>query len=191
MRARNYLRSRGLTKKDIVRWKIGYCDSGKYAGHVVVPSFGLSGYCNYFVARSCTGSWRKYLNPSVSRNIIFNHLYLDFDTDLVIVEGVFDAIVAGPNSVPLLGSTLREASALFQEIVKNDTPIYIALDSDAEKKSNKLIKDLLQYGIEISIIDINPYSDVGEMSKEEFEKRKSAAKVINSEYYLLNKILSI
>ena len=66
---------------------------------------------------------------AVAKDIIFNELYLDFDQDLVIVEGAFDAVIAGPNAVPILGSTLRENSKLFQLIVKNDTPIYIGNDT--------------------------------------------------------------
>ena len=54
------------------------------------------------------------------KNIIFNELYVDWDSDLVITEGIFDAIKAGPNSIPLLGSTVRENSKLFQKIIKFD-----------------------------------------------------------------------
>ena len=185
LRARNYLASRGLTKKDFVRWKIGYCETGEYAGRIIIPSFGKTGYANYFIARSYTDDWKKYMNPPAKRDIIFNELYLDFDEDLVIVEGVFDAIVAGPNSVPILGSTLREQSKLFQEIVKNDTTIYIALDPDAEKKATFLINNLLKYGIEVYKINIVPYGDVGEMSKKEFKIRKDNSKRITSEDYLM------
>ena len=187
----NYLQSRGVDKNDILRWKLGYCSEGQYAGRVVIPSFGLSGHPNYFVARTYSRDWKKYCNPTASRDIIFNHLYLDFDEDMILVEGVFDAIVAGPNSVPLLGSTLREESALFQEIVKNDTPVYIALDPDAEKKAMQIIQKLLKYDIEIYKIEVGPYDDVGEMPKEEFARRKQSAAFINSSNYLLRKIQGI
>ena len=150
-----------------------------------MPSFGLSGHCNYFIARSYTGNYRKYLNPNASRDIIFNHLFLDFQEDLSIVEGAFDAIVAGPNSVPLLGSTLRDESKLFQEIIDNDTTVYMALDPDAEKKSMHLIKNLLNHSVKIYKVDIHPYSDVGEMTKEEYQKRKRNAAFMNNDDYLL------
>ena len=74
----------------------GIGDIGNYA----------EAYLNYFVTRTYDNDWRKYLNPKASRDIVFNHLYLDFDEPLTIVEGVFDAIKAGENSVPLLGSTI-------------------------------------------------------------------------------------
>ena len=185
MPALNYLENRRITKKDIVRWKIGCCMRGEYNNRVIIPSFDEEGYVNYFVARTFNGAWKKYLNPPVSKDIIFNELYLDFDQELIIVEGIFDAIIAGPNAVPILGSTLRENSKLFQEIVKNDTPIYVGLDIDAENKSKKIIKDLLNYGIEVYKIDTAGYDDIGSMKKDEFVKRKNEAALYGSSDYLL------
>ena len=187
----NYLENRGVKKGDIFKWKIGYCSSGEYASRIVIPSFDLGGDINYFIGRTYSGDWLRYTNPKISKDIIFNHLYLDFDEPLTLVEGVFDAIKAGENSVPLLGSTLTENSSLFMEIVKNDTPIYLALDSDADKKTNKLIKLFLKYDIELYNIDIDPYSDVGEMTSEEFACRKDSAAVLDLDNYLLNRIRSI
>tara|TARA_R110000824_G_scaffold101386_1_gene240833 strand:- start:1021 stop:1962 length:942 start_codon:yes stop_codon:yes gene_type:complete len=187
--ALNYLENRGVVKKDILRWKIGCCMSGEYNNRVIIPSFDEEGYINYFVARTFNGAWKKYLNPPASKDIIFNELYLDFDKDLVIVEGIFDAIISGPNSVPILGSTLRENSKLFQQIVKNDTPVYIGLDVDAEKKSKKIIKDLLNYGIEIYKVDTSGYDDIGSMTKKEFLKRKDEAVLYESNDYLLYEAL--
>ena len=183
LEARRYLTSRGLTKKDFLKWKIGYCSKGEYKGRVIIPSFNQDGKVNYFVARSYGKSWPPYKNPNVSKDIIFNQLYVDFKNDLVLVEGVFDAVNA-VNAVPILGSSLREDSKLFQEIIKWDTTIYVALDPDAEKKAMKLIKSLLLYGIEVYKIDVTGYKDVGEMSKEEFCKRKKEAKQITNDDYV-------
>ena len=184
----NYLKSRRIGKKDIIKWKIGYCPKGKYAGRVVIPSFDNDGNINFFVTRSYDRNWRKYLNPQASKDIVFNHPYLDFDEDIVVVEGVFDAIKAGDNAVPLLGSTLTENSKLFTEIIKNDTPVYLALDPDADKKTNKLIKLFLNYDIELHLIDVAPFGDVGEMTKREFLERKKQARAVNSSGYLLKRI---
>ena len=187
--ALNYLQNRGVTEQDILHWKIGCCMSGDYNNRVVIPSFDEDGYVNYFVARTFNGSWRKYLNPPASKDIIFNELYLDFDKDLVIVEGIFDAIIAGPNSVPILGSTLRENSKLFQQIVKNDAPVYIGLDVDAERKTKKIIKDLLNYGIEVYKIDTSGFDDIGSMSRQEFLNAKDKAVRYESNDYLLYEAL--
>lgn len=183
--AKEYLRQRGVSASDIVRWKVGYCPSGDYGGRIVIPSFELDGTLNYFVARSYSNHWRKYDQPAVSRNLVFNHLYVDWDSDVVIVEGVFDAFVAGSNSIPILGSTLKENSKLFQEIVAHDSAVYVALDPDAEKKAMRLISQLLEYGVELYKIDISPYGDVGEMFREDFEKRKREAIEMDQSNYLL------
>jgi DNA primase len=170
-----YLYERGINKEDILKWKIGYCPDGEYTGRVVIPSFNIEGKINYFVARSYRDDWMKYKNPPAHKNeIIFNQLYIDWSTDLVLTEGVFDAIIAG-NAVPLLGSTLPETSKLFQEIAKHDTAIYVALDPDAEKKAKHLIKDMIQYGIETYKVDVRGFQDVGSMTKAEFQERKAAA----------------
>ena len=181
----NYLSSRGVSKEDIIRWKIGYCEEGDFSGRVVVQSFDNNGDISYFVARSYDHTWPKYLNPQdVDKNIIFNELFLDFDDDLVLVEGVFDAIVAGPNAVPLLGSTLREGHPLVQKIIENDTTIYLGLDSDAKKKELQIIKLLLKYDIEVYKMNIDGYDDIAEMSRPVFRERKQSATLVNNENYL-------
>jgi hypothetical protein len=129
--ARNYLRKRGISKQDIVWWKMGYCSSGEYEGRVVIPSFDDEGDLNYFISRSYDKkAYPKYKNPPASK-------------------GVFDAVVAGRNSVPLLGSTLNQNSSLLQKIVKEDAGVYIALDPDARKKELEIIKTLLDFDIEV------------------------------------------
>lgn len=174
LKVRKYLKSRGITKDDILKWKIGYCPTGEYEGRVIVPSFNMDGRVNYFIARTYEDEWVKYKNPPAQKDIVFNELYVDWESDLVIVEGVFDAIVAG-NSIPLLGSSLREDSRLFSKIVKHDTPLYIALDADAESKAIKLIESFLKYDMEIYKIDVSGFSDVGTMPKEIFRQRKEEA----------------
>ena len=187
--ALRYLRDRGIKKDDIIRWKIGYCEDGEFAKRIIIPSFSLNGHSNYFIARSYDGHWKRYLNPKASRNIVFNHLFLDFEDDLTIVEGAFDAIVAGPNAVPLLGSTLRESSKLLQEIVKNDTTVYMALDPDARKKEDKIMTLLLNYGIEVYKVDLSDYNDVGEMHPSVFQERKEKSPLVEDKFYLLTERL--
>jgi DNA primase len=187
--ALKYLQSRGVTTEEIVRWKIGYCFSGEYRNRIVIPSFDEDGDVNYFVARSYNGDSYKYKNPPASKDVIFNHLYIDWNRDLTIVEGAFDALVAG-NAVPILGSTLRNGSELIREIVRNDTPVFIALDPDAADKERRAIKTLLKYDIELHKIDVTGYEDVGSMPKHIFEERKRNATFIDQDNYLLLDLLS-
>jgi len=181
--ARRYLNERGITKKDIVRWKIGYCSTGEYAKRIIVPSFNLDGRINYFIARSYVDGY-KYKNPEgATKDIVFNHLYVDWKNPVHLVEGVFDAIPAG-NAIPLLQCSLREESKLFQEITKHDTPIYIALDPDAEKGAMKLIKKLLEYDIECHKVDVSGKEDVSLMGRIKYLERVKKAELMNSRTYL-------
>jgi len=185
----NYLKQRGITQEDILRWKIGYCDTGEYEGRIIIPSFNTEGLVDFFVARTYSGDWIKYKNPPTNKKLVFNELFVDWHEDITLVEGVFDAIKAG-NAIPLLGSTLTEKSPVFQKIVENDSPVYMALDADAEKKTIKIIKNMLSYGIEVFKIDVSGFEDVGCMTKEEFNSRKQKAKLISNTTGLLREKIS-
>ena len=187
--ALKYLKERGITKADILKWKIGYCSSGEYENRIIFPSFNKDGYVNYFVARTYIDHWKRYLNPPVSNNVLFNELYVDWNNDLCIVEGVFDAVVAR-NAIPLLGSSLRDSSKLLQKIIKHDTPIYLAMDPDAKDKEQKIAKLLMQYDIELYKIDVSGFEDIGEMTKEQFNIRKEKAEFIHLDNYLLYEALN-
>ena len=187
--AKRYLERRNVTEQDILKWKIGYCFSGEYKNRIIIPSFDKDGDISYFIARSYSGDSYKYKNPKASKDITFNELYIDWNKDLVLVEGVFDAINAG-NAVPILGSTLREDSDLLRKIVRNDTPCYIALDPDAADKERRIIQTLLRYDVELHKIDVSGYEDVGVMPREVFNQRKANATIIDRDNYILLDLLS-
>ena len=182
----NYLRKRAVVEKDVLFWKIGYCASGEYKNRIILPSFDDDGYCNFFTSRTYDPNiWPPYLNGPGNKDIIFNELLIDWEREVTLLEGVFDAIVAGENSIPLLGSTLREDSRLFRKIVINDTPVLLGLDADAHKKAMKLVKALLAYDVEVRLMDTSGYKDIGEMPRDVFQERKDKASFIDSDAYLL------
>ena len=183
----NYLYSRGFTDTDILNWKIGFCNFGEYQDRVIVPSFDSEGNVNFFIARSYTDDWMKYKNPKVSKDIIFNDLNVDWDNDVILVEGVFDAMKC-KNAIPLLGSTLRENSLLFQKICEKKPNVYLALDEDAKGKEFGIAKKLREYGIRTMSIKITPYSDIGEMPVAVVEERKQNADIVSDLDYLHYKL---
>ena len=191
IKALNYLYNRGIDALDILKWKIGYCTSGEYRNRIIIPSFDTLGNLNYFIARTFSDDYRRYMNPPASRDIIFNELYLDFEQEVTIVEGAFDAIKAH-NSVPILGSTLRETSRLFREIVRNDTSVLLALDPDAQYKSNSIKSLLMKYGIETREIKYKDGDyDIGDMSKDEVSKLSQEAQFVRDSDKLLSAISTI
>jgi len=183
-----YLSSRGIGRREILKWKIGYCKEGRYGGRIIIPSFDVDGDLNYFIARSYVGHSRRYLNPPADRDIVFNELNIDWDEPVILVEGVFDAIAAGNNAIPILGSTLREKSRLFQAIAIHDTPVYMALDHDAEKKAEWIIKSMLKYDLEVHKVPIDD-ADVSEMGGKEFQERLVNAREIKNDMFFFEQML--
>jgi len=183
----SYLKDRGLSKLDILKWKVGFCNTGEYAKRIVIPSFDRYGYLNYFIARSYRDDWAKYKNPKVNKDIIFNDINIDWQSDVVLVEGVFDAMKCD-NAIPILGSTLRENSKLFQKICRKRPKVYLALDADAREKQLLVAKRLKEHGLVVRSVNIHPYLDVGDMPHSEFENRKQKASVVSEMDYLQYKL---
>ena len=49
--AMNYLKKRGITMGDVIRYNIGYCEDGVYGNRIIIPSYNSDGELNYFVGR--------------------------------------------------------------------------------------------------------------------------------------------
>jgi len=185
-----YLEKRGIDKKDILKWKMGFCSEGPYQGRIIIPSFNENGDLNYFIARTFTDNYKRYLNPPVSRDIVFNELYVDFDKEVTIVEGAFDAVKA-ENAIPILGSTIRETSRLFRRIVENNTPVLLALDPDAKYKAENIKRLFLKYGIEVRELQYDDERDIGDMSKEEVKNLSQNAPLIKEDDSLVSAISNL
>jgi len=44
-----YLKKRGISQEDILRYNIGYCESGPYENHIIIPSYDAEGKLNFFM----------------------------------------------------------------------------------------------------------------------------------------------
>ena len=95
-----YLKSRGITKDDIVKYNMGYCEKGRYANHIIISSYDANGNLNYFTARTFNqSSTVKYKNPSTSRNIIPFEIFINWTVPVVLCEGPFDALAIKRNAI--------------------------------------------------------------------------------------------
>jgi hypothetical protein len=99
-------------------------------------------------------------------DIIFNEYLIKWDKPVILVEGVFDAIKAGNNAIPMLGSWIDEGHFLFKKIVNEKTPVTLGLDPDAIEKTMKIAKNLTSFGVDVKICE-HIVSDFGDMTKEE------------------------
>lgn len=145
-----YLKNRGITVSDILRYRIGYCTSGKYANCVIIPSYDANNQLNYFVARSVVESTLKYKNPPVSKNVILFENMINYDEPIVLVEGVFDAITIKQNAIPLLGKHVPKKleHAILQNKVKD---VVVFLDNDARETAMNIERKLSQYDINVRL----------------------------------------
>jgi len=169
--SKRYAEKRGITEKEMWYFRMGAVSSGGLRRRVIVPSFDDDGYLNYFTARAIDESKRKYVNPKVKRSdIIFNEINVDWNQEVTLVEGPFDLIRSVQNSTCLLGSSLSESHHVFKQIVKNKTPVVLALDPDANLKTQKIAALLYSYDISVRVLDISPHEDVGEMPPGELER---------------------
>ena len=164
-----YIKNRGITDEDIIKYNIGYCESGRYSGYIIIPSYDSNMNLNYFIARSFYGNEYKYKNPPIKKtDIIFNELFINWKEPIVICEGVFDSITIKRNSIPIMGKYISKKLKL--KIIKeavND--VYISLDSDAIKDSINIIEDFMKNGINVYFIDL-PKKDPNEMGFNNFWK---------------------
>jgi DNA primase len=158
----NYLKERGITQADIVKYNIGYCSDGLYFGRIIVPSYDENGDLNYFVARSYYKEERmKYKNPPVNRDVIVFENQINWNEPITLVEGVFDSFSVKRNCIPLLGKFLlnKLKNKIIEKGVKDIT---ILLDSDAIADSTKHTDYFIKNGINVKNI-IPKGKDAGDM----------------------------
>ncbi len=92
--ALKFLKKRGITQDDIIKYNIGFCKEGKYEYRVIIPSYDSLGKLNYFIARDYKEpSLRKYKNPPTSaKDVIGWELYINWDAPIILVEPVGDVV---------------------------------------------------------------------------------------------------
>ena len=185
-----YLKERGITQADIVKYNIGYCSEGLYFGRVIVPSYDENGDLNYFVARSYYKDEKmKYKNPPVNRDVIVFDNQINWNEPITLVEGVFDSFSVKRNCIPLLGKFLL--SKLKNKIIeKGVKEITILLDSDAITDSTKHTDYFIKNGINVKNI-IPTGKDAGDMGFKAVSELLKGAKQTGWDDLVLSKLNNI
>lgn len=145
---------RGLSAMDIVKYQVGYCESGPYAGMIVIPSYDENGVLNFYVGRSYYDTTIKHKNPPSSKDVIGFDGHINWNQPITIVEGAFDAIAVKRNVIPLFGKKIMPA--LRSKILQHRVPrINLALDSDAYKDSITEIEYFLNNSIDVHYVNLD------------------------------------
>jgi DNA primase len=187
-RAKTYLKKRGITETEIIKYNIGHATTGQYANSIIIPSYDYSYRINYFISRTMDpNKSRKYDTPKCNKNdIIGFEALINWEMPIILVEGSFDAIAVRRNSIPIFGKTL--STALMKKLVESSVKtIYIALDCDAQKDALNHAQTLLSYGKEIYMVDMEN-KDPSEMGFEQFTEKLHNAYPLTLSELMLRKI---
>lgn len=165
--ALKFLKKRGITQEDIIKYNIGFCLNGPYKDRVIVPSYDENASLNYFIARAYKDEIQKYKNPPTdAKSAIGWELYINWNAPIILVEGVFDALTIKRNVIPLFGKIIHEK--LMKKLVRSSVNrIYIALDPDAIKNAFKHAEMLMSYGKEVYLVELDG-KDANEIGFERF-----------------------
>lgn len=183
---RNYLYERGLTDSDFIKYGIGYCTTGEYGGRVIIPSYSASNQLNFFIARSYDGNYFKYKNPETSKDIIFFENLINWNTPVILCEGVFDAIAIRRNAIPILGKSI--STSLYKKLITSQCKdVYIALDTDARDKAFQIAEKLLNQGKKVYLVNL-PGKDPSEMGFKAFTELIQQAESLDISKLLQHKL---
>ncbi len=150
-----YLKKRGVTEQDIVKYQMGYCEEGPYGERIIMPSFDVDGKINFFVGRSFDPEVRlKYKYPQASRDIIPFEMYINWDVPIVLCEGGFDMLAIKRNAIPLLGKSITPK--LMKKLVESRIQkVYVALDKDAIVIALKHCETLMSLGKKVFLVEMD------------------------------------
>jgi len=156
--ALSYLKRRGVLREDIIRYNIGYAESGDYAFYVIIPSYDAEGNLNFFMGRRYYESEGTipHKKPQVPMNLVGFESFVNYSEPLNFCEGAFDAMAIRTNAIPLFGK--YPSKKLRERMVIHDVKrVNMVLDddalNDAVKNYELLVKDVP--GISVFIVKLN------------------------------------
>jgi len=150
--ALSYLYRRDITDADILKYDIGYCDSGLYSNRIIIPSYDSDGKLNFFVGRDFYNGNMKYRNSPTTKDIIGFDLFINWDEPIILCEGVFDAMAFKRNTIPLFGKTVM--NNLMKKIIESRVKtLYLALDKDATTDAVEITEQFMNHGIDVRMMN--------------------------------------
>lgn len=177
----NYLESRKITQDIIDKFNIGFTTYGEnksvLRNRIIIPSYDEYGILNFWTGRDFTNNSKrlKYYNSNNDKNeIVYLESKLNFDGNIIIVEGAIDALYY-PNTTALLGKALKKNTLLYRTLYrKSNAKIIICLDGDTDINETKKIYNILNIGrlkdkifyVKLGTDEI-PYKDFGEIAENE------------------------
>lgn len=96
----------------------------------------------------------KYWDQGTRSDFLVGIHAIDWSQPVNLVEGIWDALRSGSNTIPLFGSHLVDGSGILNTLVRKDPPLVrVALDRDAQKKAWKVAQKLNGYGLSVEVLE--------------------------------------
>jgi len=199
--AYNYLiNERKIPRNVILKYRLGFCITGKYKKRIIIPSYDKNGDVNYFVGRSYdpTEKKKKYDNPKSDKDkIIFNEGFINWDSTIYLVEGTFEMLSFPVNCISMLGKTL--STTLFNKLKEMKPDVVILLDPDAYKNSIELFYMLHTIYVDceerVKLVKLPTSDDLDELMRfhgvEAVIKSLRTARGLTVDDYFINKITKL
>lgn len=189
-KAKGYLHSRGVTEGDILKHRLGYCESGRYSDMIIFPSYTENGTLNFFSGRSYLPNNKYFAIPSeIEKDQVYDENLINWSEPVILVESKLDAIVVRRNAIPLYGKKLNVK--LREKIINEETPkLIFCLDGDALKDAMEQSKYFIESGIECFKVELPIDEDPNSLGYEKvWQFINNAVKITetdNFEFKILN-----
>lgn len=191
-KAIGFLKSRGVTDQDIIKHRLGYCESGSFSDMVIFPSYTESGQLNFFSARTYNPhSYIKFstVKGVVKSDVIFDDMLVNWQEPIILCESKLDAIVIRRNAVPLYGKQLTPRTK--QKIIEEHCPAVIfCLDGDAMLDAIRQSDYFIKSGIPAYKVTLPPDQDPSSLGYEGVWKYINNAQLITESETFTTRILT-
>lgn len=146
---KKYFKKRNFPLKYIQQYKAGYCRSGKYAFHMILPIF-INKKIVSFIAVDLIGNAKEKYQICPNYRALVDKSLLAYGLDdiinsekIYIVEGYTDRWRMGKNAIALLTNAWKTSLLLkIKKRVYKTCKIIVILDMDAKRNAEQLSIDM-------------------------------------------------
>ena len=160
---KKYFKRRKFPLQYAQKYQAGYCRTGKYAYHMILPIFMYKKLVSFIAVDLLGTSKLKYVFcPNEIALVNKSDLVYGFDEiknadKIYIVEGVTDKWRVGKNAIALLTNKCSTSLLLkIKSVIKSTCKIVVLLDIDAKRNAEKLSSEIksIFFSNEVLFIEI-------------------------------------
>lgn len=165
-RYRDYLAGRGIGPDLIEQYEIGFCALGHLAGFVIVPVYHLGRLVTYIARKAAKKARLKVWTPPGNEegDYLFNLDHIWGAKSVVVMEGVFDALVLPDRAVATFGKKISNRQLLNLKAAGVEE-LVLCWDADAQPEVFKTFlraQDIFR----VTTVDLPDDSDPSDLGSE-------------------------